>query len=123
MPYFQEICQIPGHRQGVVFSQSPDFEQLRGTAVDKGGEVLFLKAINNVGNLSQQDPSTVGVGDYRNIFQLPPRVALGGTPQPDLAGFALDRAPGYVNAAAANRLRNLLEGQAMATQYQFRNFN
>ena len=123
MPYFQEVCQVPGHRQGVVFSQPPYFQQLGRAAVDKGSEVLFLEAINNVGNLSQQYPSTVGVGNHRNIFQFPSRVALGGTPQPDLAGFALDRAPGYVNAAAANRLRNLLEGQAMATQCQFRNFN
>ena len=114
---------IVGDVEGVLVANAKDLHHGRWLAVEARDEIGILKAIDDRGHVFELEGRAVGAGEHDDLFVFAPHAHQPLRAEQDRAILALDAASGQVNARAADRIGHLREGQAVAPQSLFGDFD
>ena len=92
-------------------------------AVEARRLVGFREAVNDFGDVAEQQFRAVGLSHQSEIFKLRATIGLAFGAQQYLAGLRLDRAPRQVERGAPDGIRQIVDRQPVAAHGFFGNLN
>ena len=117
------LVDIGGDVERVLVANAKDLNHVRRLAVEARDEIGILKAIDDRGHVFELEGGAVGAGEDDDLFVFAADAHQPLRAEQDRAVLALDAAGGQVDARAANRIGDLREGQAVAPQGLFGDFD
>ncbi len=85
---------LRGELERVLVTHAEDLEHHRGVAVEVGRPIVVLEAVDDLGDVAQQDPRSAGLGADDELLELRTAVGLAVGAQEDLSTARFDRAAG-----------------------------
>jgi len=102
--------------QRVLFADAEHRHEHRGLALEAGGLVGVLEAVDHRRGVGQAEVRAVGAREQDEVLEVACGVGLAGGADEHLAAFGLDRPAGQVERRAADRVGHVIERQAVAPQ-------
>ena len=118
-----EVVDPVGNQADILFADTADLNQRRRFAVEEQALAGVLEAVHHPCDILHQNPGAVVSRGYRQVLDFAAPIGLAPRAQQHFSVAGLHRAAGQVERAFSQRVGDVVEGQVVARQRLFGDFN